>query len=116
MTESLLEPRQRIVITGLGVVAPNGIGKQAFWNAVIEGRSGVDWITTFDTSETYCKIGGEITDFEPADFMEPKTARRNGRRTGRSSLILRPPICTGPSMRPLIPSTSNGHGRHWRRR
>jgi 3-oxoacyl-[acyl-carrier-protein] synthase II len=79
MTTSLLEPRQRTVITGLGVVAPNGIGKQAFWDAIIEGRSGVDWITTFDTSETYCKIGGEITDFEPADFMAAKTARRNGR-------------------------------------
>ncbi len=79
MTASLLEQHQRIVITGLGVVAPNGIGKQAFWNAVIEGRSGVDWITTFDTSETYCKIGGEVTDFEPSDFMDSKSARRNGR-------------------------------------
>jgi len=40
----------RVVITGLGVVAPNGIGKDAFWDALIAGKSGVDYITAFDPS------------------------------------------------------------------
>jgi len=72
-------PRQRVVITGLGVVAPNGIGKQAFWEAVSQGRSGIDWVTSFDTSDLYCKIGGEIKDFDPTDYMNPREARRAGR-------------------------------------
>ena len=76
---SLLSPRRRVVITGLGVVAPNGIGKDAFWDAIIEGRSGVDWISSFDTSDIYCKIGGEVKDFDAADFMPAKKARRTGR-------------------------------------
>ncbi len=79
MGPSLLSPRRRVVITGLGVVAPNGIGKDAFWDAITEGRSGVDWITSFDTSETYCKIGGEVSDFDAADYMPAKKARRTGR-------------------------------------
>jgi len=79
MGPSLLSPRRRVVITGLGVVAPNGIGKDAFWDAIIEGRSGVDWITSFDTSDIYCKIGGEVKDFDAADFMPAKKADRTGR-------------------------------------
>ncbi len=79
MTPSLLSPRRRVVITGLGVVAPNGLGRQQFWNAAVEGRSGIDWISTFDTSDTYCKIGGEIKDLDPTDYMDAKTAKKAGR-------------------------------------
>ncbi len=79
MAPSILSPRQRVVITGLGAVAPNGIGKEDFWHAVVEGRSGIDWIQNFDTSDTYCKIGGEIRNFDPADFMPAKVARKAGR-------------------------------------
>lgn len=73
-----LNPRRRVVITGLGVVAPNGIGKQAFWEAVSQGRSGIDWVSSFDTSDLYCKIGGEIKDFDPTDYMNAKESRRAG--------------------------------------
>ena len=41
---------RRVVITGLGVVAPNGIGKDAFWDALVAGKSGIDYITAFDAS------------------------------------------------------------------
>ena len=71
--------RQRVVITGLGVVAPNGIGKDAFWEAVVQGRSGIDWIEGFDTSELYCRIAGQVRNFDPADYMNAKEARRAGR-------------------------------------
>lgn len=79
MTPSLRDPRQRVVITGLGVVAPNGIGREAFWQALVEGRSGVDWIRSFDTSDLYCKIGGEVRNFEPSDYRPAKKAKRSGR-------------------------------------
>lgn len=58
-------PNRRVVITGLGVVAPNGIGKEDFWNASICGRSGVRAITRFDASPLPSRIAGEIPNFEP---------------------------------------------------
>ncbi len=76
---SLNNHRRRVVITGLGVVAPNGIGKDAFWEAVVQGRSGIDWIDGFDTSELYCRIAGQVRNFDPADYMNAREARRAGR-------------------------------------
>ena len=57
--------RRRVVITGLGVVAPNGIGKEAFWDACISGRSGIRRITRFDASHMPVQIAGEVTNFCP---------------------------------------------------
>lgn len=57
--------RRRVVITGLGVVAPNGIGKEAFWDACISGRSGIRRITRFDASHLPVQIAGEVKDFSP---------------------------------------------------
>jgi 3-oxoacyl-(acyl-carrier-protein) synthase len=56
---------RRVVITGLGVVAPNGIGKRAFWEACLAGRSGVRLITQFDASMLPTRIAGEVPDFAP---------------------------------------------------
>jgi beta-ketoacyl-acyl-carrier-protein synthase II len=56
---------RRVVITGLGVVAPNGIGKEAFWDACISGRSGIRRITRFDASQLPVQIAGEVTNFCP---------------------------------------------------
>ena len=67
---------RRVVITGLGVIAPNGIGKEAFWKATTEGKSGIGRITRFDPSEFPTQIAGEINDFDPTEFMEVKEARR----------------------------------------
>jgi len=66
---------RRVVITGLGVVAPNGIGKDAFWNALIAGKSGIDYITAFDSSPYPCQVAAEVRDFHPPDFMTKKNAR-----------------------------------------
>ena len=66
---------RRIVITGLGVIAPNGIGKENFWLALKEGRSGIKCIKRFDTSEFKCKLAGEIQDFKPEDFLGTKGLR-----------------------------------------
>lgn len=55
---------RRVVITGLGVVAPNGIGKQAFWEACVAGRSGIRKITQFDASALPIRIAGEVQNFD----------------------------------------------------
>jgi 3-oxoacyl-[acyl-carrier-protein] synthase II len=64
--------KDRIVITGIGVIAPNGIGKEEFWQSLREGRSGIRPIKRFDTSEFKCKQGGEISDFRPTHFLGQK--------------------------------------------
>ncbi len=56
---------RRVVITGLGVLAPNGIGKEDFWSACIAGRSGVRRITRFDASRLPSQVAGEIPNFDP---------------------------------------------------
>jgi 3-oxoacyl-[acyl-carrier-protein] synthase II len=68
------KPR-RVVITGLGVVAPNGIGKEAFWDALVAGKSGIDYITAFDSTPYPCHVAAEVKNFQPADFMTNKNAR-----------------------------------------
>lgn len=73
--------RRRAVITGLGVVASNGIGKEAFWRALKEGKSGITKLTRFDVSTYPSQIAGEVNNFEPSDFMSSKSARRMDRFT-----------------------------------
>ena len=72
---------QRVVITGVGIISPVGIGKEAFWQALKEGRSGIARITAFDPSEYSCQIAGEVKGFDPLIYMEEKEARRMGRAT-----------------------------------
>lgn len=69
--------RKRVVVTGLGVVAPNGIGKEAFWETIRTGKSAVKRITKFDVSSYPSQIAAEVSGFDPADFMDPKIARRS---------------------------------------
>jgi beta-ketoacyl-acyl-carrier-protein synthase II len=60
--------QRRVVITGLGVVAPNGVGKENFWDACISGRSGIRHVTHFDASPLPTRVAGEVADFDPAAF------------------------------------------------
>jgi 3-oxoacyl-[acyl-carrier-protein] synthase II len=68
-----------VVITGLGIVAPGGIGKEAFWETIKAGKSTASRITSFDASSYPTQIATEVKDFEPTNFMDPKTARRTER-------------------------------------
>ncbi len=70
---------KRAVITGLGVVAPNGIGRDAFWEAVRDGRSGIRTITRFDPAQFPTRIAGQVEDFRPTDFMTAKRAKHMDR-------------------------------------
>lgn len=63
---------RRAVITGIGAVSPNGIGKQAFWDATRRGVSGVRPISRFDASQFAVRIAGEVTGFRESDYVAPK--------------------------------------------
>ena len=66
----------RVVITGLGVISPVGIGKDVFWKSLLEGKNGIDKITRFDATDYKCQLAGEVKDFDPADYMDKKEAKR----------------------------------------
>ena len=61
--------KHRVVVTGVGVVAPHGIGKEEFWQANVQGRSGISKITCFDVTNLDSKIAGQVRDFDPARYM-----------------------------------------------
>src|SRR2546422_10535186 len=63
---------RRVVITGLGCVTPIGLGRQAFWNALIKGESGVRKIEAFDVSNSPVKIAAEVRDFDWEAQLSPK--------------------------------------------
>ncbi len=75
--------KRRVVITGLGAVTPCGIGTDNFWNAMLEGKSGISLIERIDTEKQAVKIAAEIkdTDFNPEDYMDSKDAKRMDRFT-----------------------------------
>jgi len=62
--------RNRVVITGMGVLAPNGIGCTEFWESLLAGRSGIGPITLFDASGFKSRIAGEVKNFDPHDYIE----------------------------------------------
>ncbi len=72
-------PRRRVVITGIGVVAPNGIGAAAYRAALRAGKSGIAAISRFDPAELDCRIAGEVRDFPAANGASAPDARRVGR-------------------------------------
>jgi len=73
--------RERVVVTGMGVVSPVGTGLEAFWSALVAGRSGIGPITRFDASEFATRIAGEVRDFDPTRYLDKKEARRMDRFT-----------------------------------
>jgi 3-oxoacyl-[acyl-carrier-protein] synthase II len=64
--------RNRVVVTGMGILAPNGIGLEAFWKSLVAGRSGIGTITRFDPTAFKSRIAGEVKGFEPLDYIDPK--------------------------------------------
>ena len=71
----------RVVVTGLGVISPIGIGKENFWEALKAGKNGIVKITRFDPAEHTAKIAGEVQDFDPVQFIEKKEIKRMDRYT-----------------------------------
>src|SRR5512146_833779 len=60
---------KRVVITGLGVISSIGIGKDAFWESLLQGKSGISPVTAFDTSNQFTHNGGEVKNFKPEEFI-----------------------------------------------
>ena len=68
--------RARVVVTGMGLVTPLGVGVDRNWEALCEGRSGISGIDRFEVSDLACQIAGLVRDFDPQEFMDKKEIRR----------------------------------------
>ncbi|TYP00255.1 3-oxoacyl-[acyl-carrier-protein] synthase II [Geothermobacter ehrlichii] len=67
---------RRVVITGLGIISPLGTGLDKNWDALTQGKSGIDRITSFDASDLPTQIAGEVKDFNAGDFIDKKEQRK----------------------------------------
>ncbi len=67
---------RRVVITGMGALAPNGNNVEQYWNALLAGKSGIGPITSYDTEDHSVKIAGELSNFNPEDYLDPREVRR----------------------------------------
>jgi len=70
---------RRVVVTGCGVVSPVGIGKEENWKAIVEGVSGIGPISRFNASAHKTRVAGEIRNFDPYQYLEPREVKRNDR-------------------------------------
>jgi 3-oxoacyl-[acyl-carrier-protein] synthase II len=70
---------RRVVITGMGAITPLGLNVEDFWQGLVEGRSGIDWITVVDTEHYPVKVAGEVRGFDPEQYLDRKEARRMAR-------------------------------------
>jgi len=69
--------KRRVVVTGLGMITPLGVGNEPTWQGLIEGRSGIGLITKFDVSAYPCRIAGEVRGFHAEDFIEKKEIKKS---------------------------------------
>lgn len=67
----------RVVVTGLGALSPVGLSMEASWQNLIEGKTGITRVTKIDPDRFTCKVAGEIRDFDPTPYMDPKEIRRS---------------------------------------
>lgn len=67
---------RRVVVTGMGAITPIGNSVEEFWNGIKEGKTGFGPITYFNTADYRCKLAAEVKDFDPAQYMDKKSARR----------------------------------------
>jgi 3-oxoacyl-[acyl-carrier-protein] synthase II len=71
--------RKRVVVTGVGAITPIGNTASEYWEGLLSGRNGIDYITHFDASSHDCRIAGEVKNFDPHDYLERKEAKRMDR-------------------------------------
>jgi 3-oxoacyl-[acyl-carrier-protein] synthase II len=71
--------RRRVVVTGVGLVSPLGVGTDANWRGVLDGRCGIGPITLFDASRYSTRFAGEVTDFDPVQWIDKKDVKKCGR-------------------------------------
>ena len=76
-----VSPHNRVVVTGMGVVASLGHNVNDFWANLLAGKCGIDRVSLFDAKDYSCQIGAEVRGWDPAQLMDPKEVRRNDRYT-----------------------------------
>ena len=72
---------RRVVVTGMGIIAPGAIGKDQLWNLLVHGRPAIAALTRFDPRALPCTVAGEVNGFDPLNFMDRKTSHRVDRST-----------------------------------
>jgi 3-oxoacyl-[acyl-carrier-protein] synthase II len=70
---------RRVVVTGVGLVSPTGIGTEVAWSAILAGRSGIGPVSLFDAAAFPCRIAGEVSSFDPLCFIEKKDLKKTAR-------------------------------------
>src|SRR5881227_1754219 len=75
-TQTLMTKR-RVVVTGIGMISPLGVGNEPTWQGLVEGRSGIGPITKFDASAYACRIAGEVKGFVPEQWIEKKEVKKS---------------------------------------
>ena len=73
--------KRRVVVTGMGIVSPFGVGKELFWNSLVEGKSGISTIENISLEGHTVHIAGEVKNFDPTQYMDSKDAKRMDRYT-----------------------------------
>ena len=68
--------KRRVVVTGLGTLTPIGLNLKEFWTSLIEGKSGVDMITYFDTTNFITKFAAQLKGYDPLNYMDRKLSQR----------------------------------------
>ena len=81
MTQPLTPPAHRVVVTGIGMMTPVGIGREQSWSAMLAGENGIGPVTLCDASDLESRVAGEVMGFDPLDYIERKEARRMDRFT-----------------------------------
>ncbi len=71
--------KRRVVITGMGAVSPYGVGVEKFWNSLVEGKSGISTSELIDISKHVVQISGEVKNFNPEEYIDPKEAKKMDR-------------------------------------
>src|SRR5439155_25817852 len=66
----------RIVVTGMGLISPYGVGSELLWKKLIAGETGLKVLTSFDTSHIQCRVGGQLTDFLPQDYLQRRLVHK----------------------------------------
>ena len=74
-----MSENQRVLVTGMGIISPLGLGVSSTWDGLIDGRSGVDFITAFDCEGYDTRFAAEVKGLDPEDYLDRKEARRMDR-------------------------------------
>lgn len=105
----------KVVITGMGIISPYGVGPALLWEKLMAGESGLKPLTTFETSHIHCRVGGQLANFRPADYLSPRQVRKIDRFSVlaliAAQMALQDARLLGDEKRPLWSQQEQGESR-----